>query len=90
MTKTPEQVMAQMYKGILVIMIVLLTCAGIASFLNWNVRGLNLAETLVKFYLLTIPATLMAFTIVMFLRRATNLALGAMILSVLWLVFKWL
>ncbi len=88
--RSPEQIMAQMYKSALVIMIVLLAAAGVASFLDAAIAGMALPALAIKFYLLIIPAMLMAFTITMFVRRVTNLAVAGLILSLLWLAFKWL
>lgn len=88
--KSPEQIMARMYKSALVIMIVLLSAAGIASFFDAVIAGVPLPALAIRFYLLIIPAMLMAFTITMFVRRVTNLAVAGLILSSLWLVFKWL
>lgn len=82
--------MGGMYKGILIIMIALLAGAGIAALFDAQVRGINVSQTLVRFYLLAIPAALISFTIVMFLHRVKSLAISGLILSLLWLVFKWL
>lgn len=88
--KTPEQIMAQMYKSSLVIMIILLISASVASFFDISIRNIPVSAMAIKFYLLVIPATLMAFTIAMFARRVTNLAVAGLILSILWLIFKWI
>ncbi len=88
--KSPDQIMAQMYKSALFIMIVLLVAAGAASFLDTKIAGMAIPELAIRFYLLIIPAMLLAFTITMFVRKATNLAVAGLILSSLWLAFKWL
>ncbi len=88
--KSPEQIMAQMYKSALIIMIILLVAAGIASFFETAIGGITLPGLAIRFYLLIIPAMLMAFTITMFVRRINNLATAGLILSLLWLVFKWI
>jgi|GEM_PF-5011257 len=88
--KSPEQIMAQMYKSALVIMILLLISASIASFFDVSIQNLPVSALAIKFYLLVIPAVLMAFTITMFVRRVMNLAIAGLILSLLWLIFKWI
>ena len=82
--------MAQMYKSALVIMILLLISASIASFFDVSIQNLPVSALAIKFYLLVIPAVLMAFTITMFVRRVMNLAIAGLILSLLWLIFKWI
>jgi len=88
--KSPEQIMAQMYKSALVIMILLLISASLASFFDISIQNLPVSALAIKFYLLVIPAVLMAFTITMFVRRVMNLAIAGLILSLLWLIFKWI
>lgn len=88
--KTPEQIMAQMYKSALILMIVLLVAAGAASFFDTKITSTAIPALAIKFYLLVIPAVLMAFTITMFVRRVMNLAIAGLILSLLWLIFKWI
>ncbi|MBK7091168.1 MAG: hypothetical protein IPH59_05535 [bacterium] len=88
--KSPEQIMAQMYKSALVIMILLLISASVASFFDISIQNLPVSALAIKFYLLVIPAVLMAFTITMFVRRVMNLAIAGLILSLLWLIFKWI
>ncbi len=82
--------MAQMYKSALVIMILLLISASVASFFDYSIQNLPVSALAIKFYLLVIPAVLMAFTITMFVRRVMNLAIAGLILSLLWLIFKWI
>lgn len=82
--------MAQMYKSSLVIMIILLVSASITSTFDVSLQNLKLSALAIKLYLLVIPAALMAFTITMFIRRVTNLAVAGLILSLLWLIFKWI
>ncbi len=82
--------MAQMYKSALVIMILLLISASLASFFDISIQNLPVSALAIKFYLLVIPAVLMAFTITMFVRRVMNLAIAGLILSLLWLIFKWI
>lgn len=82
--------MAQMYKSALVIMILLLISASVASFFDFSIQNLPVSALAIKFYLLVIPAVLMAFTITMFVRRVMNLAIAGLILSLLWLIFKWI
>ena len=82
--------MAQMYKSALVIMILLLISASLASFFDISIQNLPVSALAIKFYLLLIPAVLMAFTITMFVRRVMNLAIAGLILSLLWLIFKWI
>ncbi len=82
--------MAQMYKSALIIMILLLVAAGTASFFDTKIAGMAVPALAIRFYLLIIPAMLLAFTITMFVRRVTNLAVAGLILSSLWLAFKWL
>ena len=88
--KSPEQIIAQMYKSALVIMILLLISASVASFFDFSIQNLPVSALAIKFYLLVIPAVLMAFTITMFVRRVMNLAIAGLILSLLWLIFKWI
>ena len=88
--KSPEQIIAQMYKSALVIMILLLISASLASFFDISIQNLPVSALAIKFYLLVIPAVLMAFTITMFVRRVMNLAIAGLILSLLWLIFKWI
>ncbi len=90
MTTTPEQIMAKIYGAALKIMILLLVAGGVASYLQTEVAGFDVATMLMKFYMLVIPAALFAFTIMMFARRVMNLAIAGATLSVSWLVFKWM
>ncbi|MGB5107665.1 MAG: hypothetical protein WBP29_14155 [Candidatus Zixiibacteriota bacterium] len=90
MEKSPDQIIARMYNGVLVIIILLLIGAGLASFFKAEFRGFDVASMLVRFYLLSIPGAIIAFTITMFLSRNMNLAIVGMVLSLLWLVFKWM
>ena len=88
--KTPNQIVSQMYKSALAIMITLLFAAGAASFFDYKVGGIELSAIAIRYYVLVIPAMLMAFTVTMFVRRVTVLAIGGLILSILWLAFKWM
>lgn len=82
--------MARMYRSILIIMISLLCAAGLASFFDISIGKVDMSELAIKLYLLVIPAMLIAFTITMLFRRATELAISGLILSLLWVVFKWM
>lgn len=88
--KTPEQVAAGVYKNILLIIIVLLLISGVSSTFNVDYRGLSISDLTAKFYLLGIPAAMMAITILMLIRGEKNLALAGGFISLMWIVFRWI
>ncbi len=79
--------MARVYRVILVAMILILTAAAITAMLGSGYQS-RVVSLLIEGFALTIPFALAVFTVVTLVRKQTRLGMIALLLTLLWGVFK--